>query len=133
MRKPISKELRKQVYDKYNGCCAYCGKEITLKEMQVDHATAYAQSIYGLKESMDRVEQMIADDSINSIDNLMPACRQCNFYKGGLDIENFRNRIKDTLENTCRSPFQVRLAMQYGIMTFKEWDGKFYFEKVENN
>ena len=28
---------RKEVLEKYNGHCAYCGKEITLKEMQVDH------------------------------------------------------------------------------------------------
>lgn len=129
-RKPISKELRQQVYDKYNGHCAYCGKEITLKEMQVDHATAYAESLYGSQEDRDKVGQMITDGSINSIDNLMPSCRSCNFYKGGCNIEVFRKSIKNTLEHTCRSSFQVRLAMQYGIMTYKEWDGKFYFENL---
>lgn len=131
MRKPLSKPIRKLVFDKYNGHCAYCGKEIALKEMQVDHAIAYAQSIYGPKESRDRVGQMIADDSINSIDNLMPSCRPCNFYKGGWDIEAFRLRIKETLEHTCCSSFQSRLAMQYGILEFKPWDGKFYFEKMK--
>ena len=132
MRKPLSKDKRQQVYNKYGGHCAYCGKEISLKEMQVDHATAFAQSIYGLKESRDKVGKMIADDSINSIDNLMPSCRQCNFYKGGWDIENLRNRLKDTLSHTCQSSFQVRLALQYGMLTYKEWDGKFYYEKIDN-
>ncbi len=28
---------RQQVYDKCDGHCAYCGVEITLKQMQVDH------------------------------------------------------------------------------------------------
>ena len=131
MRKPLPKTLRLKVYDKYNGHCAYCGREIKYEEMQVDHATAFAQSIYGTKESRDKVGKMIADDSINAIENLMPACRQCNFYKGGWDIENLRERIKDTLEHTCCSSFQSRLAMQYGILEFKPWDGKFYFEKTE--
>ena len=27
MRKPIPKSVRKQVYQKYNGHCAYCGCE----------------------------------------------------------------------------------------------------------
>ena len=33
----MKKEERKIVYDKYNGHCAYCGKKIDYKEMQVDH------------------------------------------------------------------------------------------------
>ena len=37
MRKPIPKSVRKQVYAKYNGHCAYCGCELEYKDMQVDH------------------------------------------------------------------------------------------------
>lgn len=37
MRKPISKSVRKQVYAKYNGHCAYCGCEIPEKGFNVDH------------------------------------------------------------------------------------------------
>lgn len=37
MRKPIPKKLRKQVYAKCNGHCAYCGCELEYKDMQVDH------------------------------------------------------------------------------------------------
>lgn len=129
MRKPLLKALRQQVYNKYNGHCAYCGKEIKMSEMQVDHATAFAQQWYAKKEKCDEVKQMIADDSINNIDNLMPACRACNFYKGINDIDGLRRRILTDLEHTCRSTFQTRLAMQYGMIEYKPWDGKFYFEK----
>ena len=31
MRKPIPKSVRKLVYEKYNGHCAYCGREIPEK------------------------------------------------------------------------------------------------------
>ena len=44
---------RKEVLEKYNGHCAYCGKEITLKEMQVDHKHPY---IDGLKERIEELE-----------------------------------------------------------------------------
>lgn len=33
----IPKKIRQQVYDKCGGHCAYCGKEIAYKDMQVDH------------------------------------------------------------------------------------------------
>jgi len=31
------KQKRIEIYSKYNGRCAYCGEEIQLKDMQVDH------------------------------------------------------------------------------------------------
>ena len=37
MAKTISKKTREQVYNKYYGHCAYCGKEIQYKDMQLDH------------------------------------------------------------------------------------------------
>ena len=127
-RKQISKSVRKRVYEKYNGHCAYCGKEINYKDMQVDHIIPIAHSCYGPREQAEKVHKMFEDESINGIDNLMPACRACNFYKGIYTIDGFRNRIKSELDHTCRQSFQTRLAMQYGIIKYEPWDGKFYFE-----
>ena len=36
-RKKFTKSERQQIYDMFNGHCAYCGCEITLKQMQADH------------------------------------------------------------------------------------------------
>lgn len=129
-RKSISKAMRQQVYNKYNGHCAYCGKEIALKDMQVDHIIPVMWAIYGTGEQRAPVEQMITDGSMDSLDNYMPTCRSCNFYKGMGNIESLRERIQHSLDRTCRSSFQTRLAMQCGIMNYKPWDGKFYFEKI---
>ena len=115
-RKPIPKATRQQVYDKYHGHCAYCGRKIEMKEMQVDHIIPIAYSCYGPRDKAEEVRKMFEDESINAIGNLMPACRACNFYKSINDIERFRNRIKSELDHTCRHSFQTRLAMQYGIM-----------------
>lgn len=37
MRKPIPKSVRKRVYAKYDGHCAYCGCKIPEKGFNVDH------------------------------------------------------------------------------------------------
>lgn len=33
----FSKKKREAVYAKYDGHCAYCGRSIDIKDMQVDH------------------------------------------------------------------------------------------------
>lgn len=129
-RKPISKTTRELVYKKYNGHCAYCGKELKIGEMQVDHIIPVMKSYYGAKDEALKVRHMIEDGSFNSIGNLMPSCRACNYYKSMSDIEGLRKRILTELEHTCRSTFQTRLAMQYGMIEYKEWNGKFYFENA---
>ena len=119
MRKAISKKVREQVFNKYNGHCAYCGCELKYKDMQIDHINSvYRAEIHGNK----------VDDSL---DNYMPACRSCNFYKSTYTIEQFRFQIKQTLEKTCVQSFQAKLAMKYGIVKVTPWNEKFYFETIE--
>ena len=81
-RKPISKKLREQVYQKYNGHCAYCGCELEIKDMQVDHVLSVARAKW-IKDELD----------LNNIDNLMPSCRSCNYYKDTCSIETFRKNL----------------------------------------
>lgn len=117
-RKAIPKQVRQQVYDKCNGHCAYCGCKLDIKDMQVDHIESVYRAEYNGK------------DEDNTIDNYMPACRACNLYKGAMNIDEFRNRLNSTLQNTCRDSFQVKLAMKYGMLTYQPWNGRFYFEKI---
>lgn len=112
------KELRQAVYDKYNGHCAYCGCEITLKEMQIDHIESKWHA------------ELRGEETDNSIENLMPACRQCNFYKGAMVIEKFRKALTDTLLPNITKSFQWRLAEKYHLVEKHNTEGvKFYFEK----
>lgn len=122
-RKVLTKSERLIIYGKYDGRCAYCGCELEYKDMQIDHAVAI--------QGGDDADNMIAEGTMNEFDNLMPACRQCNFYKGTNDIEGFRSLIGNTLIHTCTDNFQAKLALKYGIIQFNDWDGKFYFEKLK--
>ena len=51
---------RQKVYEKYNGHCAYCGKAIAIRDMQVDHILPKRNG------------------GTDDIDNLNPSCRLCN-------------------------------------------------------
>lgn len=76
MRKSIPKAVRQQVYGKYDRHCAYCGKEIKYKDMQVDHLESYWKG---------------GEDDIS---NYMPSCRRCNHYKRGNSLEGWRKMIE---------------------------------------
>ena len=109
-RKPIPKNIREQVYRKCNGHCAYCGCKLEYKNMQVDHVI----SVYG-------------NDGSNDVENLMPSCRMCNFYKSTFTLEEFRKNL-ETLHERLRKPFIYRLAMKYGLIAEIKKEVIFYFE-----
>ena len=114
-RKQIDQKIRKQVYEKYNRHCAYCGCELKCKDMQVDHVIP----VYG-------------KDGGNDIDNLLPSCRMCNFYKSTFSIEVFRNHL-ETLHEKLQKSFIYRLALEYGLITEHKDKVVFYFEKEKEN
>lgn len=117
-RPKISKDVRKIVYDKYNGHCAYCGCELEYKDMQVDHMEAvYRAEINGRQAN-------------DSIDNYMPACRMCNFYKSTHTIDFFREMLGGIPER-LQKVFIFRLAVKYGLVEIKDKPIRFYFEMAD--
>lgn len=112
-RKPIPKHIRKQVYDKYNGHCAYCGCKLDYKDMQVDH-----------------INPVYWRNGENSIENYNPSCRMCNFYKSTYTVEKFRENLR-TLHERLEKNFIYRLAKKYGIVTERSEKVEFYFEKCD--
>lgn len=73
----FSKKKREAVYAKYDGHCAYCGRAIDIKNMQVDHFKP--QRAWNAE-----------DAGTDDISNLMPSCRMCNHYKRANSLETFR-------------------------------------------
>jgi hypothetical protein len=87
--------------------------------MQVDHLKPLAR---GVPDKWLQEER-----GTNDFENLMPSCRMCNFYKGRDSIEIFRKKLNEMLD--YKHTFATRLALKYGILIEREWNGKFYFEK----
>lgn len=136
-RKPISKNLRLQVYNKYDGHCAYCGCELEHKDMQVDHLNSIGEKRIraeydNFKETGHWKSLRDSDFQDDSIENLMPACRMCNYYKGDWQLEDFRNRLTTMLMRNVRLPFDYRLAIKYGLVVENIKPIKFYFEEYGN-
>uniref|UniRef100_A0A6M3LUB5 Putative homing endonuclease n=1 Tax=viral metagenome TaxID=1070528 RepID=A0A6M3LUB5_9ZZZZ len=104
---------RQAIYNKYGCRCAYCGKEIKYKDMQVDHIEP-------------QTWRLIIN---NSFSNLNPSCRRCNHYKRDSDLEQFRGLMR-TLHKRIQEKYINKVAIDYGIIEIKPFDGLFYFEKV---
>jgi len=118
----MAKIDRLRVHEKCNGHCSYCGKEITVKEMQVDHVVPQ------WKQKDPRYYKV--DIDINSFENLMPACRRCNHYKRGDGLESFRESMK-TLHKRISDNYINKVGLDFGIMTLTPFSGTFYFEALK--
>ncbi len=118
MRKAIPKKIRQQVYEKYDGHCAYCGIKLEMKDMQVDHIDPVHRAYYDHRE---------VDESI---DNYNPACRACNFYKSTYDLETFRHNIEHMLIGKLHQDFNYKMLLKYGMIHEDFKPVRFYFEKA---
>lgn len=112
---------RNKVYSKYNGRCAYCGKEIDFKAMQVDHMyPQYMSEHWRVNYGID----------VYGFENLMPTCRKCNHYKRAETLEAFRMQMA-TLHERLAKIYILEVACNFGMTEIKPFDGLFYFEKVK--
>jgi len=108
----FSKTKRHEIYNKYNGRCAYCGRKMTYKDMQVDHLQAKSRG------------------GSNDISNLMPACRACNHYKRAHTLEVFRQYIQE-IPLKLKNNYIYKIGLLYGNIIENDIPIEFYFEKIE--
>ena len=79
---------RKLVYDKCDGHCAYCGVEITIKQMQVDHIEPHWHTL-----TENEAERAKIKKGSHDLENLNPSCSRCNKWKSTYSLEVFRNVV----------------------------------------
>lgn len=114
-RKSFTKAERMQIHQKFNGHCAYCGKSIEYKDMQVDHLVP----LEGWNEQ-----------GTDDFENLMPACRRCNHYKRANSLEGWRKMIETIPAKLERDSYIYRVGLDYGLIEPKPHKVQFYFEQV---
>ena len=118
----MKKELREQVWQKCDCKCAYCGENLEYHKMEIDHKVPIYRN-----HSNEELLSMNIVRGTNEFKNLLPSCKQCNYYKSTFSISEFKNQLY-TIIDRIKKPFIVRLAIKYGLISFKTFDGKFYFE-----
>lgn len=106
----FNKKTRYLIYQKTNGKCSYCGCDLELNKMQIDHIIP-----------IDRW-------GTNNLENLLPSCRQCNFYKSTMSIEGFRKMV-ETIISRLEKLFIFKLAIKYKLIEVNNKKIVFEFEK----
>ncbi len=110
-RRRLTKSERMKIFKKTNGHCAYCGCEITYKEMQIDHV------------------EPIYNGGKDAESNMLPACRSCNHYKGSSSLSTFRRFVEKMPETLKRDSVTYRNAVRFGLVVPNPQKVTFYFEK----
>lgn len=127
----LPKKVRELVHKKYNGKCAYCGVDITYKEMQVDHAIPQSCFQGHVKNKLHIPPHLthLGEWDCNHIDNLMPACRVCNLWKSTHSIQSFKFELEDQIKRLNERSSNYRIAKKYGLITEQKIPVvSFYFE-----
>lgn len=120
-RRKLTKSERERVYTLCGGRCAYCGTDIALKGMQVDHVIP--MDFYGLYQAK--------GFDLDTMDNYLPACRSCNHYKSTMTLEKFRKAIERYPIVLERDSVTYRNAVRFGMVQPTPKKVQFYFETVK--
>lgn len=103
--------MRERIWNKYANKCAYCGKKIELKDMQIDHI--HPKYLGGEDKE----------------ENYNPSCRRCNKWKATYSIEEFRREITLQIERVYRKSAGLRLMADYKLITVNNQVPVFWFEE----
>ena len=96
---------RERIYHILDGRCFYCGCKLDFDNFHLDHFKAKSK---GGKTT----------------DNLVPSCPECNLFKSNLDIEEFRDKLKNIFD----SSYHARMISKYYEVKYKPI--VFYYEEV---
>ena len=118
-RKTISKKTRELVYLKYNGHCAYCGKELPTRGWQLDHLIPHQRERF----------KKYSEAQIECFENYMPACRRCNHYKRAHSLETFRRYIEEIPKKLYETNYIYKVGLDYGLIEEHPKKIIFYFER----
>ena len=123
-QKKLKKIDREQIWLKYNKKCAYCGVEITMKQMQVDHIKPLYRN-----DNVTTLEVWGVERGTDDVDNLNPSCARCNKWKSTYSLETFREIVQTSINRLERDTPNFRLARDYGLLKVTPDPVIFFFER----
>ena len=120
----FSKIKRLKVYNKYNGKCAYCGKDIEYSKMHIDHIIPKQRGFNSFE-----AEQHGITKGTDKFDNLNPSCASCNISKSTYSLDVWKTELKLKKNRLRRDVTNVRILESFGILEFNNKNILFYFER----
>src|SRR5574343_1567802 len=112
-------EVRKQIYQKYDGKCAYCGYSLD-GDYTIDHIEAPRRYETAVRWQLEVLE------------NYNPCCRSCNSSKSYYDLDEWRERLEYKKKRAYDESAHVRILSRFGVLKISPDPVVFYFEKVES-
>ncbi|QBQ41098.1 HNH endonuclease [Sphingobacterium psychroaquaticum] len=114
----LTKQQRIDLYNKYEGRCAYCGVELP-ERWHADHIEPIVRD--WVKGGCERPEN-------NRLENLNPSCPSCNIIKNSLSLESFRQVIAGFIPSLNRDSTQYKFAKRYSLLEERDVEVRFWFE-----
>ena len=119
---------RQAIFDKSGGKCWYCGCEL-VKGWHADHIEPIRR-YKDIEITDDGVRHFTTCENphLDTIDNMVPACRKCNLFKGVFSIEGFRKELSYQIERARDYSVNFRNAERFGLITVTNKPVVFWFE-----
>ena len=110
LRRHISTDERKALWNEQNRRCGYCGRKIGFSEVTVDHIIP------------------ISRGGPDCRDNMICSCRPCNEFKRNRTVEEFRAAIQTSNYNLMQKEPEYRASLRFGLIREYRKKVRFYFE-----
>ena len=126
----MKKTDRELIYNKYGGCCAYCGC-ILKKGWHVDELKPVRRNFtYDKNKGTFKATGDYLHLERFNIENQMPSCPSCNINKHSMSLEEFRSLITGFMKHLNEVNTQYKIAKRYGLIEETIKPIVFYFEKL---
>jgi len=126
MGSKIKPETRLNVFNKYNGKCAYCGTIIDIKKMHIDHIEPKYRGWNN--EELSKYKKI---KGLDKLENFNPSCVSCNCSKNTFTIEKWKEQIILKIDRIRRDSSTFNILERFGIVKVVKNDFKFYFEEMK--
>ena len=127
----LTKKQRAELYNKYDGKCAYCGCELPTR-WHADHIVAVKREFEFIKKGSTYISQstgILEKPHLDVFENMNPSCPECNHYKSSMPLESFRCELSKQVERAEKSSKNFKFALKYGQVKLTPTPITFYFEK----
>jgi len=122
----MTKIERQQVFDKYEGHCAYCGEKLQ-KGWHVDHIEPIRRNTDYYTGAVVSVRHPQNEHH----GNYNPACASCNINKHSMSLEEFRSLIQGFMKHLNEINTQYKISKRYGLVIEDIKPVVFYFERYK--
>ncbi len=121
-----NKTTRIILLKKFDCKCAYCGDELSIDTLHIDHIIPLRRTKYPRFSDPDQIK------GENTLENCNPACLTCNCSKSYYDLEEWRGKMYEDYDRIGVAFPRYKILKKLGLIVETYNPIVFYFEKHNN-